>query len=164
MEERVMDFHCKFAGIDGESTHEKHSGEVEIHNLRWNVNQPSTASAGSGSAARGQAVLSTVDFEHGYDKSSPTLAKHCFDGKVVDGDVIISGRRASGKQELFVKWTLKGVTVAAVSPSFSAGGTITESVSLQYNELTMEYTPFDATGKAGGSVKAGWNRLTRVTS
>jgi type VI secretion system secreted protein Hcp len=73
------DSHIKFDGVEGESTHKDHKGEIEVLSWSWNVSQHSSL-AGGGSG-KGKANPGDFVFTHTYDKASPVLAKQCASGK-----------------------------------------------------------------------------------
>jgi len=74
------DSHFKFDGVDGESSHKDHKGEIEVLSWSWGVSQSTGAASGTGSG-KGKANPSELHFSHLYDKASPVLAKHCASGK-----------------------------------------------------------------------------------
>ena len=55
------DSHIKFDGVEGESTHKDHKGEIEVLSWSWGVQQPSGAGAGGGSG-RGKANPGEMNF------------------------------------------------------------------------------------------------------
>ncbi len=63
----------KFDGIEGESTHKDHKGEVDVLSWSWGVSNAGTGHAGGGSGA-GKAQPVDLHFTHNYDKASPGLA------------------------------------------------------------------------------------------
>ena len=73
------DSHVKFDGVEGESSHKDHKGEIEVLGWTWGVeNGVGLSGGGSG---KGKAEPRRFTFTHLYDKSSPVLAKHCVGGK-----------------------------------------------------------------------------------
>jgi len=154
------DSHFKFDGVDGESTHKDHKGEIEVLSWSWSVQQHS-ALAGGGSG-KGKAQPGDMSFTHFYDKASPVLAKHCVAGKHFK-DAVLTARKAGEGQKDFLKITLKEVFVTSVSPAGSSGGDLVEAVSVSYKDVEFEYKPQDDKGGLGGAVKFGWNVATTET-
>ena len=154
------DSHIKFDGVEGESTHKDHKGEIEVLSWSWNVSQ-SVALAGGGSG-RGKANPGDMSFTHHYDKASPVLAKHCASGKHFK-DAVLTARKAGEGQKDFLKITLKEVFITSVQPSGSSGGDIVEAVACSYKDIEFEYKPQDDKGGLGGAVKFGWNIATTET-
>lgn len=155
------DFHFKFDGVDGESTHKDHKGEIEILSWSWGVSQSSGATAGGGSG-KGKATPGEFHFVHLYDKASPVLAKHCVGGKHFK-DAKMTARKAGEGQKDFLVITLKEVFISSLSPSGSQGGDVMEQVSCTYKDVEFAYKSQDDKGGLGGEVKFGWNVATTET-
>ncbi|WAC71403.1 type VI secretion system tube protein Hcp [Roseateles sp. SL47] len=151
----TIDANLKLAGVDGESTHKDHKGEIDLLAWSWDCRQDSTAGSGGGSG-KGKAIPGQLVFAHFYDKASPVLAKACASGKHFDSAVITCRKAGEGQQD-FLKVTLKQVLVTSVSPSASSGGDISESVSLSYADIEFEYKAQNEKGALGGAVKFGWD-------
>ena len=150
----ATDTHIKFDGVDGESSHKDHKGETKVESWHWSVNNASAVmGGGSGQGAAEPGILS---FTHLYDKSSPVLAKRCADGKHFP-TVVLTARKAGEGQKDFLKVTLKEAKIVSVHPSGTAGGDISETVSVSYGDIEFAYKAQDAQGGTGGEVKFGWN-------
>lgn len=155
----AIDTHLKFDGLDGESQHQDHKGEIQLVSWNWgvhNVNVGGTSGTGSG---LGKATPGDFTFVHAYDKASPVLAKRCADGKHFP-TVVLTARKSGEGQKDFLKVTMKEVFITGVSPSGAAGGEIYENVSMTYKEIEFAYKPQEASGSLGGEVKFGWNVAT----
>jgi type VI secretion system secreted protein Hcp len=156
----AMDTHIKFDGVEGESTHEAHKGEVEVLSWSWGVSNVGAGQGGGGSGV-GRAQPANLNILHNYDKASPLLAKKCAQG-VHFPVVVLTARKAGEGQKDFLKVTMKEVFITSVAPSDGGGGTIVESVSMSYGEIDFSYKPQDAAGGLGGEIKFGWNVKTSV--
>lgn len=158
----AIDTHIKFDGVEGESTHQDHKGEVEILSWSWGVSNASSAATGGGSG-RGKASPGDFHFQHSYDKASPVLAKKCAQG-VHFPTVVLTSRKSGEGQKDFFKITMKEVFVTSVQPSGHSGGEMMESISVSYGAIEFSYKPQDAKGGLGGEVKFGWDvKTTKVT-
>jgi type VI secretion system secreted protein Hcp len=157
----AIDTHLKFDGVEGESTHKDHKGEIEVLSWTWGVSNASM-SAGGGSG-KGKADAGDIHFVHRYDKASPILAKKCAQGAHFK-EVVLTARKAGEGQKDFFKVTMKEVFITSVQPSGSSGGDISESVSMSYGSIDFSYKPQDEKGGLGGEVKFGWNvKTTEIT-
>jgi type VI secretion system secreted protein Hcp len=157
----AIDTHIKFDGVEGESTHADHKGEVEVLSWTWGVSNASQA-AGGGSG-KGKANPGDIHITHTYDKASPILAKKCAQG-VHFPTVTMTSRKSGEGQKDFLKITMKEVFITSVQPSGSSGGDIAESVSMSYGAIEFSYKPQDAKGGLGGEVKFGWDvKTTKIT-
>jgi type VI secretion system secreted protein Hcp len=153
----AIDSHIKFDGVEGESTHQDHKGEIEVLSWTWGVSNASlTSGTGSG---KGKASPGDLHFTHLYDKASPVLAKKCAQG-VHFPNVVITARKSGEGQKDFLKITMKEVFITSVQPSGSTGGDIMEAVSMSYQQIEFGYKPQDTKGGLGGEVKFLWNVKT----
>jgi type VI secretion system secreted protein Hcp len=155
------DFHIKFDGVDGESTHKEHKGEIQLLAWSWGVSQSSGAGSGGGSG-RGKATPGDFVFTHLYDKASPVLAKQCVSGKHFK-EAKLTARKAGEGQKAYLVITLKEVFISSLSPSASGEGDIIEQVSCSYKDIDYAYKPQDDKGGLGGEIKFGWNVATSET-
>jgi len=154
------DSHIKFDGVEGESTHKDHKGEIDVLSWSWNVsNNTSLAGGGSG---KGKANPGDFVFTHTYDKASPILAKQCASGKHFK-TVKLTARKAGEGQKDFLVVSMKEVFITAVSPSGGHGGEIIENVAFTYKDIEFEYKAQDDKGGLGGAVKFGWDVATTET-
>ncbi len=157
----AIDTHIKFDGVEGESTHEAHKGEVAVLSWSWGVSNASHG-AGGGSG-KGKATPGDLHLTHLYDKASPILAKKCAQG-VHFPSVVITSRKSGEGQKDFLKITMKEVFITSVQPAGSSGGDIMESVSMSYGSVEFAYKPQDEKGGLGGEVKFGWDtKTTKIT-
>ena len=100
------------------------------------------------------------------EKSSPTLFAACCNGKHFD-TAVVTMRKAAGEggQKAFLVYKFTDVMVESVQWSGSSGGddTPTESVSLAFAKVEIEYQQQDSKGGAVGKpTKASWD-LTKVS-
>lgn len=157
----TTDTHIKFDGVEGESTHQDHKGEIEVLSWSWGVSNASHASGGG--SGKGKATPGDFHFIHYYDKASPNLAKKCAQGTHFPS-VAVTARKAGEGQKDFLKVTMKEVFISSVQPAGSQGGDITESVAMSYGEIEFAYKPQDEKGGLGGEVKFGWStKTTKIT-
>ena len=154
----AIDTHMKFDGVDGESTHQDHKGEIVVLSWAWGVQNDSSAATGGG-RGKGKATPGDIHFTHEYDKASPVLAKKCAQGTHFP-TVVLTSRKSGEGQKDFMKITMKEVFITSVQNSGSAGGDIMESVSMAYASIEFSYKAQDAKGGLGGEVKFAWDVKT----
>jgi len=152
-----IDTHIKFTGVEGESTHKDHKGEIEVLSWNWTVTNDGGSSAGG--SGKGKATPGDFRFTHLYDKSSPVLSKYCASGKHF-AEVKLTSRKAGEGQKDFLVTTFKEAFVKSVQPSGSAGGDIVETVIFSYKQIDFAYKAQDDKGGLTGEVKFGWNNAT----
>ena len=156
----ATDTHIKFDGVDGESQHADHKGEIEVMSWSWNVQNASAVGKGGGSGT-GKALPGDGVFRHAFDTASPILAKKCAQGMHFP-TVVVTARKSGEGQKDFLKISMKEVFITSVAPSGSSEGDILESVSMTYQQIDFSYKPQDTKGALGGEVKYGWNVKTSV--
>ena len=156
----AIDTHIKFAGVEGESTHQDHKGEIDVLSWSWSVSNAGNVQSGGGSG-KGKAEPGDFHMIHMYDKASPLIAKKCAQGAHFPM-VVVTARKAGEGQKDFLKITMKEVFITSVAPSGSSGGDIMESVSMRYGSIDFGYKAQDDKGALGGEVKFGWNVKTSV--
>ena len=149
--------HIRFDGIEGESAHTDHKGEIMVENWSWGLSNSPSPGATSG-AASGKAVPGNFHFMHLYDKASPILAKQCAAGKRIK-TAMLSARKAGEGQKDFLKITLTDVMVSSAAAS-AAGEGVFESIALTYAQIAISYQPQSDTGGLGSAVGFDWNIKT----
>jgi type VI secretion system secreted protein Hcp len=157
----MTDCNLKIDGVDGESEHKDHAGEIEVKEWKWSVEQPSAAGTGGG-AGQGKAVAGSLAWLHGYDKASPVLAKKCAAGTHFPTAVFTMRKAGEGQQD-FLKVTLKQVFITSVAPALNGTGDVTERVAMDYDDIEFEYKGQGGDGALGGAVLFGWNVKTTET-
>jgi type VI secretion system secreted protein Hcp len=157
----AIETHIRFDGVEGESTHADHKGEIELLAWAWSVHN--TRPLPGGGSGTGKAAAGELTFTHAYDKASPVLAKKCAQG-VHFKEVAVTARKSGEGQRDFLRITMREVFVTSVAPSGSVDGGIAESVSLAYGAIDFSYSPQDSTGGLGGEVRFGWDvKTNRIT-
>lgn len=146
--------------IEGESTVVGHEKEIDILSVSWGVSQASASATGEGMSAA-TAQFQSVGFQKYVDKSSPTLMSKCAEGKTI-GKAVVTFREAAGDGTYidYLKYTLEPAFVESVFPSVSGvgGDKGTESLTLKFRKITMEYKPQTTeTGVEQGSVPFSWD-------
>ena len=150
----AIDTHIKFDGVDGESAHKDHKGEIQVISWNWRVSNPSAPFGGGSGQGKGDPGHFT--FEHNYDKASPVLAKRCADGKHFP-TVKLTARKSGEGQKDFLVVTMKEAFITSTTPNGTPGGEIRETVTMTYGDIEFDYKPQDKEGAMGGSVKFGWD-------
>ena len=150
------DMFLKIDGVEGESLDDKHKNEIELLSFSWGATQPGSAGHGGGSGV-GKVQVHDFQFAKYFDKASPKLFEACATGKHTP-KVVLTCRKAGGAQQEYLKVTFSEVIVSSIQNSGSGGDALpTESVSLNFSKIEIEYKPQDEKGNLGGVVKAGWD-------
>src|SRR5262249_41160972 len=93
-----FDFFLKIDGIEGSSKDAKHKGEIELLDFMYAVNFMKVLQ------------FSDIGFITAIEKSTPRIFVTCATGKPIK-QAIITGRKAGGEQEEFLKITLSDSVV-----------------------------------------------------
>ena len=129
----MFDSFLKIDGVEGESTDDKHKGQIEIDSFSWGV-----SNAGSMATGGGTGKASFSDF---------TITK----------TVDLSMRKAGGTQMDYYVIHLEDVLVSSYSTSGGSSEAPMESISFNYQKIEFQYIPTNADGTAAAAVKASWN-------
>ena len=143
--------------IDGESTDDAHSGEIDVAGWRWGAQNTGSATFGSGSGS-GKVEVENLIVEKVVDKSSAELMLACCNGKHFE-EIILTCRKAGESPLEYVKITLNDVVVGSISTvgSAMANDELTEEVSFNFQKVKYEYTPQKQDGSGDSTVTCGWD-------
>lgn len=154
------------ADIPGESTAEGMKGKIEIYSFSWGASNPTTIGSGSTGVAAGKVSVSSFNVMKKTDKASPLLFQNCCQGEHIPL-VTVTLRKAGGKagQKAFLTYKFTTVMVESVQWSGSSGGddTPTESLSLAFGKVEIEYMIQAADGSLTKGGQAMWD-LTKVSA
>jgi type VI secretion system secreted protein Hcp len=133
--------------VPGESKDQDHKDQIEVLSWEWDIKQPSA----------GKVDMQDVKITKWVDKSSPVLMLYCS-----NGDNLPSARmavRKAGKQALeYVVFDLENVRIVKVHTSGSEGDErLKEEVSLNFNHVTVNYTPQKGDGSGEASIDFLWD-------
>ncbi|MDX2114720.1 MAG: type VI secretion system tube protein Hcp [Planctomycetota bacterium] len=157
----MAEMYLKLNGIDGDSTAKGYEKQIELSTYSFSVSQASNAPhTSAGSHADNRATFSDFNFGKLLDVASPTLFQYCATGKVIP-DATLTLCRPNEKQTVYQVIKFKKLIVSSYAPGGSAGmGTPTESISLRFSEMTMQYTQIKDDGSEGAKPTGGWNLAT----
>ena len=144
----AVDVFLKLGDIKGESKDAKHADEIDVLSWSWGISKTGSAAPGSGGGA-GKASFNDLSFTHSMDKASPTLMKACATGQHIKEGTLIARKAGKGQQEYLVI-KMSDILVTSIQPAASSEHP-TETISLQFAKIDLEYKPL----KADGSLDAG---------
>jgi type VI secretion system secreted protein Hcp len=147
----ASDIFLKLADIKGEAMDDKHKDEIEVLSFSWGVTNPSSMGTGSGGGL-GKANFQDLHFNHHFDKASPVLLQRCADGKHLK-EGVLTQRKSGGGQQEFLVYKLSDIIVTSVADGGNGDGTVSESVSLAFGKVELEYKPQKPDGTLEGGVK-----------
>ncbi len=151
----AYDMFLKIDGIDGESTDKDHQGWIEVESFSWGMSV-SVSSIGTGGGA-GKANFLELSIDKFLDKASPRLMLTGAEGRHLPAVHLVLRTQGETRHSFF-EIELKNVFVTSLGIEGQAGEPVpTETLSLNYEEIKVTYTPQRADGGAGDPVSAGWN-------
>ena len=128
---------------------------VEIYSFSWGASAPVTIGPGTGGAAASRVSISSFNIMKKTDATSAALFLNCCKGThITQVKVHMRKQTGEGGQQDFLTYTFDTVFVESIQWSGSSGGddTPTESVSLAFAKVQIEYKKQD---DKGGLVAAG---------
>jgi type VI secretion system secreted protein Hcp len=147
-----VDFYLKVDGIDGESTDDKHKGQIEILSFSFGVDQPGSSATGGGGGA-GKASFSDMTFSAHASKASPKLFLACATGQHIPSATFVIHR--DGETNAYYKVVLQDILVTSFQSSGSAEGDVvpTDQFSVNFAQVKLEYTSVDGTVTSGEAIR-----------
>jgi len=153
----AFDAFLKIQGIPGESADEAHKDSIEVLGFSHGMTQAATGHGRANAPeVRGRCELRNFSIVKAVDKSTPLLAKHLCENRLVK-EVKLELCRASGNKEKYLEYTLSNVVVSSISASKGSQGgegLPLEEVSFSYGKITWTYFQTDLkTGKPRGTIE-----------
>lgn len=145
----ASDIFAKIGDIKGESLDAKHKDEIEVLSFSWGVTNGGTMATGSG-AGTGKATFQDLLIVHNIDKASPDLLRACATGTHLK-EATITHRKAGKGQLEFLTVKMNDVIITGVTHGGATGQPYSETVSLAFAKVDLEYKP----QKPDGSLDAG---------
>ena len=157
-----VDYFLKLTDVKGESTDDKHSGEIELESWSLGASNAASFSSGGGGGS-GKVVLQDMVIAKKYCQASVPLFVGCATGKHFASAVLVC-RKAGEKQEEFLKVTMTDVLVSSYSSMGSAGSSVlpTDQVSLAFAKIEFAYKAQKSDGSLGGEALGGWDQKKNV--
>jgi type VI secretion system secreted protein Hcp len=158
----ATDMTIKIDGIKGESKLKDHTDEIDLLAWSWGQSQSGTFGGGGGGGA-GKVTAQDLSLQKYVDKSSPELLLACANGKHIK-DAVLTVRKAGEKPLEYITITVEKILVTSISTGGSGGeDRLTESVTLNFAKMKIEYQEQDDTGSPkGGKVTYAWDYQQNV--
>jgi type VI secretion system secreted protein Hcp len=151
----AVDYFLKLDGIDGESTDDKHAGEIEVLSWSWSEAH-SGPGPGAGGGGAGKVQMQDFHFTARVSRASPKLVVACASGQHVPKARLTCRTGGKAPQE-FLKITFSDILISSFQTGGSSDVVPLDQVSLAYGKIEVEYREQKANGTLGAAVKAGWD-------
>jgi type VI secretion system secreted protein Hcp len=146
----ASDIFAKIGDIKGESLDAKHKDEIEILSFSWGVTNSGSAASGSGGGS-GKATFQDLVVVHNIDKASPDLMRACATGTHLK-EATITHRKAGKGQQEFLVVKMNDVIITGVTHGGDTGQPYSETVSLAFAKVDLEYKPQKPDGSLDAAV------------
>ena len=133
----AADIFAKIGDIKGESTDDKHKGEVEVLSYSWGVTHPAPPSGGGGGGT-GKPTFQDLVIVHNIDKASPQLLKACATGEHIK-EATITFRKAGKGQQEFLIIKMNDVIITGVAQGATGSETGSETVNLEFAKVDWQF-------------------------
>ncbi len=148
--------YMKIEGIDGEATDRGHENEIDVLSWSWGMSQSSAGHA-AGSSRSGKVSVHDISITKHVDKSSADLMIACASGRHFP-NIILTMRKASEEPRDYLKYMFENVYCT----SYQVGGSNTEplpteSLSLTFTKVLVEYKEQKPDGSYGAPERAEWD-------
>jgi type VI secretion system secreted protein Hcp len=138
------DVFAKIGDIKGESVDVKHKDEIEVLSFSWGVTNTGSIGGGGGGGA-GRATFKDLSILHNVDKATPRLLEACATGRHLK-DATITQRKAGKGQAEYLIIKMNDVIITGVALSDTSGEAGSETVTLAFAKVDLEYKPQRADG------------------
>ena len=151
------DFFFKITNVKGESTDDKHKGEIEVESWSFGGNNAASFSSGGGGGA-GKVALQDLHFTKKTDMASVKLLVAMATGEHLP-TATLTCRKAGKDQQEYLVITLSDTMVSSYQTSGSGGsGALPmEQISIAYSKIEVKYKEQKPDGSLGGEVVGGWD-------
>jgi len=155
-----VDYFLKIEGVDGESTDDKHKGEIELESWSFGGTNPGSFSSGGGGGT-GKVSMQDFNFVKKIDKASAKLLGSCCTGEHLK-KATLTCRKAGKDQQEFLVIELSPVLVSSYQTGGSAGSDVipVDQISLNFGKIEFKYKEQKPDGSLGGEIIGGWDVTT----
>jgi type VI secretion system secreted protein Hcp len=152
----AVDYFLKLDGIDGESTDDKHKGEIDVESWSWGETNSGTHAGGGGGGA-GKVVMQDFHFVMRVNKASAKLFLACATGQHIK-EGTLTCRKAGTEQQEYLKIKFSDLLVSSFQTGGSHGDVVpTDQISLNFSKIEYEYKPQKPDGSLDAPVKTGYD-------
>jgi type VI secretion system secreted protein Hcp len=151
----AVDYFLKLDGIEGESSDNKHKGEIELESFSFGAHNTGTLAAGGGGGS-GKVQFQDLHFVAKTSKASPKLLQALANGKhIVKGTIV--ARKAGRDQQEFLKIVMDQVFIS--SYSLNGDGIVgpVDSSGMAFMKIEYSVAPQNPDGTLATPIAMGWD-------
>jgi len=151
----MFDYFLKIDGVPGESTDDRHKGEIDVASWSWGESQ-TVITSGSGGSTAGRVSMRNLQFAMRVNKASPHLMLACASGKRIAA-AVLTCRSAGDQQQDFLLIRLSNVLVSSFEMTGQQQSPLMDSALLSFAKIEIEYRELSPTGAMATPIKVGWD-------
>lgn len=144
----TVDLYMNISGIDGESTEVTHNKWIELETISWGV---------SSDGQRGTPSFTDLVWTQTMDKSFPKVFEDLVKGTVRSLIQIDFVTQIANSPQVFFHMAFKETRMTKVELAGTTGALPLVSGAFNFEEVVVEYTEYDSTGRKKGTLSAKWN-------
>jgi type VI secretion system secreted protein Hcp len=144
-----VDYFLKLDGIDGESTDDRHKGQIEILSFSWTVVRPSAAGSPTGTV-----TFFDAQFGMHASKATPKLFLACATGQHIPSATFVI-HRPDGDTNVYYRVEMKDIMVTSYQTGGSAHGDVvpTDQISVNFAQIKFEHIGADGTVTSAEAIR-----------
>lgn len=152
----AFDSFLKLGDIKGEARDKTYKDWIDVLSWSWGMTQSGTMAMGGGGGS-GKVNVQDLTATKYVDTSSTNLMLKCMNGKHYPEAKLIV-RKAGENPVEYMKITMTDVLISSVQSGGSGSeDRVTETVSLNFAKVKVEYTPQEATGAPAATMQMEWD-------
>ena len=148
------------ADVKGESNMTDYKDKMELLSFSHGVAMQITGDISNSERTSGKPNHQDMTVTKYLDQASPVLNQSCCEGKPFATVDVIIGRNESGKVVELMRYTMKNCLISSISVGGGGGDKPVETVTLNYNQLTWNFTAQTPEAGTEGNVNGKWNLST----
>ena len=136
----AVDYFLKIETVPGESTDEKHKGEIDLESWSWGqANSGSHAGGGGGGA--GKVSMQDFNFTMKINKASPKLFLACACGEHIPS-AVLTCRKAGKTAQEYLKIKFTDLLISSYQTGGSAGSTVVpvDQIAFNFSKIEISYS------------------------
>lgn len=150
----TVDMFLTIPNVAGESKDSSHPNAITISSYQFGTANQANIGSATGGAGAGKIQFHDLNFTHTVDSSSALLFQAEATGAHYN-NVVLTVRKAGGTAD-YLTLTLGTVFVSSIV-QHSNGDIPTETVTLTYGQLKVNYMPTNPDGTLGSAITGGWD-------
>jgi type VI secretion system secreted protein Hcp len=146
--------------IKGNAMIDGFTDQIVIHSFSHAVSLPMGMDATNTERTLGRPNFQEFTFSKSTDQSTPGLYAACTAGTKLGNATLSIGRNENGKFMLHMKYVLTNAMVSSIGTS--GGGDMGDTFSLNFTQMTSEYTQQNLDSTKKGNASFGWDLSKNV--